>query len=318
MNDLYSKNIKKLKVLDMFCGAGGFSIGFKKAGFNITGADVSEYSKATYESNHIGNFLLKDLSTESIPGDFDIIIGGPPCRPWSSVNTTRRGKRHKDYGLVSKFFETIKEKKPKIFILENVPPLLNDPVLKKYLKSFESDYSIKSCIIKYSDYSAPISRRRLIVFGTNKGSAETFFEILNRKKHSPQTVKDVIGYLKDIEMGEVTNHEWPELKTIDKYREKYESNKFGWYVLDWDKPAPSFGNIMKTYILYPEAFSKGPKRVISVKESLLIMGYDQEYTFPDAIGIGIKYQMVADSVSPVVSYTIAKVIKEMINYNKWF
>ncbi len=308
-----------MKVLDLFCGAGGLSIGFKNAGFNVTGLDISESAKKTYQANEIGRFFIKDLSKEGIAGDFDIITGGPPCRPWSSVNTTRRGIRHKDYGLVSQYFKMIEEKKPKFFILENVPALSNTEVIKEYIEELSlKEYSIKSQIINYSEYGAPIARKRFILFGTNMSDASDFFDRLSHKKHKPKTVKDVIWSLKDKKKGEVINHIWPDFNTIDRYKNKYDTGKFGWYVLKWDRPSPSFGNIMKTYILYPEAFDGGQKRVISVKEALMIMGYPDNFYFPEDIGIGAKYQMVADSVSPTFSFIAAKIIRDMINYNKWF
>ena len=96
-------------------------------------------------------------------------------------------------------------------------------------------------------------------------------------------------------------------------RKYYETGKFGWYILKWEEPAPSFGNVSKTYILHPNAFNGGPKRVISVKEALLIMGFDNDFRFPERTGIKRGYQMVADAVSPVFAYVSASIIKEMLS-----
>jgi DNA (cytosine-5)-methyltransferase 1 len=109
------------------------------------------------------------------------------------------------------------------------------------------------------------------------------------------------------------DHVWPELRTINKYRKYYKTGKYGWYILDWKEPAPSFGNVMKTYILHPDAFNGRRTRVISVKEALLIMGYDSRFRFPQDYGLGARYQMVVDSVSPTFSYPAAKVTEEIIS-----
>ena len=170
-------------------------------------------------------------------------------------------------------------------------------------------YSIESKIIRYCDYGAPTKRRRFVLYGTRMGEAKNFFEELNKKKRKPATVKDAIWHLRNKNHHELPDHVWPNLKTIDKYLDKYRTHKFGWYVLKWDEPAPSFGNVMKTYILHPDAFDGGVKRVISVKEASLIMGFDKSFQFPDDRYMGKRYQIIVDSVSPVFSKLAACIIK---------
>lgn len=305
-----------MRVLDIFCGAGGLAQGFRKAGFEITGADISKTAGRTFELNNKSEFIRADLSKEMINGCYDMIMGGPPCKPWSSVNVTKRGKSHSDYGLLSRYFRHIEYHLPKFFLLENVPPLMKDETFKKNIKKLSKKkhgYSIMGRVIAYSDYGAPTSRHRLIVFGTKEGNAATFFEKLAQYIQSPRTVKDVIWKLRNKKKHAITDHIWPDLKTINKYRNYYETGKFGWYILKWNKPAPSFGNVMKTYILHPDVFNGRPARVISVKEALLIMGFDWDFCFPESVGLGVKYQLIVDAVSPVFSYAAAKVIKRMIS-----
>ena len=304
-----------MNVLDLFCGAGGFAQGFKDAGFDVTGVDISEYAGKTLELNRYGRFKKADLTEEIIKGEFDVVVGGPPCKPWSAVNTTKRGVAHQDFVLLSRFFEHIRVNKPKVFLLENVPLLAGEPSLKCHIARLENEeysYSIMGKVIQYSNYGAPTKRHRFILFGSKVGKAEKFFDDLHKFESKPKTVKWAIRGLREKQKNEVTDHVWPELTTIDKYIDKYKSHKFGWYILEWDKAAPSFGNIMKTYILHPDAFNGGPKRVISVKEASLIMGFDKDFHFPEGIGLGLRYQMVADSVSPMFSYVAANVIHNVI------
>lgn len=299
------------KVLDIFCGAGGLGIGFKENGFEVDGVDISKHAGRTYEFNKVGSFIEADLSCEIIKGTYEIIIGGPPCKPWSSVNIKKRGQKHPDYHLLSSYFDHIRYHSPKFFLLENVPALANDQIYKINIEKLKKDgYSIIGNKIIYSDFGASIRRRRLIVFGIKNGDAATFFKELLEYEENARTVKDAIWSLRDKDKDGANDHTWPKLKTIDKYLEYYKTGKFGWYILNWEKPAPSFGNIMKTYILHPDSFNGSPARVISVKEAALIMGFDKEFRFPAKIGVGLKYQMIVDAVSPVFSRIAANIIRE--------
>lgn len=303
-----------MRVLDLFCGAGGITRGFLRAGFDVTGADNSEHVQRTFEENNHAHFEKANLLKETISEKFDIVTGGPPCKPWSSVNVTKRRTAHMDHRLISRYFMHVKNGMPRAFLFENVPPLQNDVILRKHIRKMEQlGYSVKDQIVKYSDYGASSARRRLIVFGIRNGTASTFFRMLESRKTFPSTVRDSIEEYKDLGKGEYADHVWPELKTIDKYAEYYQTNQFGWYVLKWDEPAPSFGNVMKTYILHPNGLGNKHTRVISVREAMSIMGFDKTFRFPDGVGMGQRYQMTVDSVSPVFSQVAAEVIQDMLN-----
>ncbi|MBU7018881.1 MAG: DNA cytosine methyltransferase [Theionarchaea archaeon] len=303
-----------MRVLDLFCGAGGLACGFRNAGFEVTGVDMSEYAEGIFRLNRIGRFMRMDLSNNLIKEENDIIVGGPPCKPWAAVNLRRRGNKHEDYPLVSRFFKHIEYHLPEAFLLENVPPLANDrSFLRNAKKLRKCGYSILCQMVSYSNYGAPTSRRRLMVFGMKGKNGGDFFRILKEHRKDAKTVRDVIWHLRDKERGEVEDHIWPKLRTIHKYQKYYETGKFGWYILGWDEPAPSFGNVTKTYILHPDAFNNGEyPRVISVREALLITGFDRSFQFPEGMGIGPKYQMIADAVSPVFSQIAAGVIKRIL------
>ena len=70
-----------MQVLDLFCGAGGFSEGFWKIGFKTIGVDIFKPVGKTYELITGNDFIKADLSKEFIDVDCDIIVGGPPCKP---------------------------------------------------------------------------------------------------------------------------------------------------------------------------------------------------------------------------------------------
>jgi DNA (cytosine-5)-methyltransferase 1 len=313
-----------MKALDLFCGAGGLSVGFSKAGFQVIGVDCSEAAKETFELNKIGRFVKADLSTESVRGRYQIILGGPPCKPWATINTTLRSSRHPDYDLLGRFFDHVIDLRPKMFLMENVPSLGSKLILKRQLKRVRDvgyDFALRS--VKYSEFGAPTVRRRLIIFGLKRdrrrkdvpvNPAEIFFEKLSLRKTKPCTVEKAISYLRDKRKGEAPDHVWPQLTTIDKYRQLgyYDKGKYGWYVLKWNKPAHSFGNISKTYVLHPDSFNGGITRVISVREAWRIMGFPRNFILPSNRGMETRYQLAVDAVSPKFSFRVAKVVKEIL------
>ncbi len=305
-----------MRVLDLFCGAGGLSLGFRDEGFSITGADNNPYSGKIFSINHIGEFIDIDLTEKPVTDSFDIIVGGPPCRPWSTVNLQRRGSLHPEYILLDRFFEHIIALKPRAFLLENVLPLGHDARFLELIgKATHEGYHILFRTVRYSDFGATTRRQRLIAVGFREFglNASEFFERLEQMKEPSLTVGQTIKQYENFMYGEYPDHEWPNLTTIDKYQKYYKSGKYGWFKLDYDDCSPSFGNIMKTYILHPLAGMNGyPLRVISVREALEIMGFPSTFTFPSGMGMSMKYQMVANSVSPVVARKLARVIKCML------
>lgn len=296
------------KVLDLFCGIGGFSTGFKDNGFDVTGVDISEKKGQVYRKFVSPNFIQSDLGKERIQGKYDVIIGGPPCRPWSSVNLTKRASKHRDYHLVEKYVDHVKSIRPKVFIMENVPALRNDEVFKSQMANLSDfGYSVSTKVVRYSEYGAATSRRRLVAVGIRDSKAESFLRGLQQFKRNSMDVESVILGFRNNQKGTPSDHVWPDLKTINKYVKYYKSGKYGWTVLDWNKPAPSFGNVMKTYILHPDSNPELPTaRVVSVLEVSRIMGFNHGFEFPSNFGMGERYQMLVDSVSPIFSNVLAK------------
>lgn len=301
-----------LKILDLFSGMGGFSYGFASTGFDVTGIDIDKTTVETYRALTGGEGMVRNLYSEPISGNYTGIIGGPPCRPWSTVNLHRRGNHHIDYGLVNVFYDTVLRLKPQFFVMENVPAIRHDAIIEKSITKMENaGYSVSTGMYRYSDFGAAVARKRFFISGMMDGE-NTIFDKMNREKRGYHTVKDAIWYLKDKPENSIPGHDWPHLKTIEKYKKYYTTGKFGWNQLSWNKSAPSFGNVMKTYTLHPDhGIDSHEPRVISVLEALRIMGFEG-YPFPRDAGRGIRYQMIVDSVSPVFSKIIGQVIYEII------
>jgi DNA (cytosine-5)-methyltransferase 1 len=303
------------RVLDLFAGLGGLSTGFRSEGFEVVGVDKERASADVFLVNGIGDHICADLATTSVLVRAPVLIGGPPCRPWSVMNVQRRRTDHAQYELLERFFDHVLGLEPLLFLMENVPSVKKDPQYRSLLKDVAAEYSIDARVVTYADFGAATKRRRLITVGLRKGSltAADFFAELDSEQADTVVVGDQIRWLSTVPRNGFPDHEWSLLKTIDRYGERYRSGQFGWTQLSYDEPAPSFGSVAKTYILHPESGRNGfDKRVLSVREVLLIMGFGRDFRFPEGTSRTVRYQMAADAVSPPFSAACARVAKRLL------
>lgn len=308
-------------VLDLFCGMGGLALGFARKGFRVTGYDIHPRVPEIFEINRIGQAVVMDLRAGKISSEgrnATLITGGPPCRPWSALNIRQRGFRHPDHDLLRVFLEIVSEIYPEAFLMENVPRLQLDPAFHKCLQMVKRRYNLAWQVVCYADYGAATARHRLFLVGFRRrrsaNRAPVFFERLQAFRRPPCTTGDALRILEKSGIGDDPEHVWFNFRTIGKYQSKYRTGKYGWYRLSPDKPAPSFGNISKTYILHPFAGDGCgvPLRVLSVREAMTIMGFPPTFRFPPGMSLTDRYQMVADAVSPVFSEMCAQVMLEML------
>lgn len=310
--EMSEKTCNNTEVLDLFCGAGGFSSGFSNQGFSVTGVDINPRAEDIFAINNIGSFIKKDLLSERVEGNFSIVLGGPPCRPFSSVNLQKRGEDHPNYPLIARYFDHISAISPDLFFMENVPPVRKYSIFLESVERIrEEGYYVEHDVIHFAEFGASTKRRRLIIFGgRDKTLVKKIVQKFNERKKAAKTVGEAIKKYEKVPFGGYPDHIWPHFTTIHKYADKYKSGKYGWFKLDYSKPAPSFGNVMKTYILHPDSGNGTPVRVISIREAMEIMGFSSEFRFPEHMGVGMRYQMVVDVVSPTISEIIAEVVKE--------
>ena len=114
-----------MRVVDLFCGAGGFSLGFERAGFEIVLAvDINEPRLRTYEQNHPDVMVWQEdilkLDETKLP-KCDVLLGSTPCASFSLANKTER--RTEDMALTNRFLQIVDRVKPRCWVLENVPPV---------------------------------------------------------------------------------------------------------------------------------------------------------------------------------------------------
>lgn len=123
-----------LKILDLFAGAGGLSLGFEKTGqFEVAAiVENNKHAAKTYLRNHPGLKNYEDILTVNFQqikkecGEIDVVIGGPPCQGFSNANRQRRHLINGSNELVKKYVEAIKQIQPKAFVMENVKTIASN------------------------------------------------------------------------------------------------------------------------------------------------------------------------------------------------
>ena len=167
-----------MNIIDLFCGCGGLSYGFEKAGFDVLiGIDNDAKALETFELNHEGaKSICGDITNISYDGDIkplignkqiDVIIGGPPCQGMSLSGPRKfEDPRNK---LYLSYIRLVEEIKPKAFVIENVPGLvglfggqIKDSIIEKFTNM---GYKIKYKILCAADYGVPQNRRRVVFVG---------------------------------------------------------------------------------------------------------------------------------------------------------
>lgn len=153
-------------VLDLFAGCGGLSLGFEAVGFTTVGYEMNEDAVATYNRNLNGTCYAELLTPDFEFPNAQVIIGGPPCQPFS-VGGKQLGLKDSRDGFPI-FISAVKNVKPDFFLFENVRGLLykNRWYFNEIVAELESmGYKISFELLNAKYYNVPQNRERVIVAG---------------------------------------------------------------------------------------------------------------------------------------------------------
>ncbi|WP_017842816.1 DNA cytosine methyltransferase [Methylotuvimicrobium buryatense] len=234
-----AKSAFPLRTIDLFCGAGGITEGFRQAGYHsLYGNDVMPEAIESFKYNH-PEAIADCRSIEGVnpaeirerlglkPGELDVLVGGPPCQGFS-INAPERFLDDPRNKLFTHYERFLEEFQPKTFLFENVPGLLSlgdGKVFQQIIKVFtELGYAVTAKILFAAHYGVPQERWRLILLGSRfcevshpvpthyacgranfRGGNSMTFQLsdTDRERLPPTaTVGDAIGDLPRLEMGE--------------------------------------------------------------------------------------------------------------------
>ncbi len=234
--------MKSLTAIDLFCGAGGLSAGFARAGFDIlAGNDIDSAAGQTFQLNHPGSkffagavqdvsaaFLLSATGLKA--GELTCLIGGPPCQGFSVYNH-QRGMHDARSHLFKDYLRLVKGLLPEWIVMENVTGLLSiegGKVIETIVQGLNDlGYKVEWQVLKAELFGVPQERRRVVFIGTRTGVEIRF----PSPTHGPGlksffNVQQAIGDLPALEnggkndgvMSGIQNHTAPKLSAINLAR----------------------------------------------------------------------------------------------------
>lgn len=167
----------KHKVIDLFAGVGGLSLGFEMAGFEVVAAnEYDEEIAAAYTLNNpdtnmiVGDIAQLDIETAFLPykGDVSVVVGGPPCQGFSQKGQRKSINDERNF-LFKQYYRVVEFLRPKYFVIENVPNLLTTEkgYFKREIEELFSGigYNLSSGVLNAADYGVPQNRRRTCIIG---------------------------------------------------------------------------------------------------------------------------------------------------------
>lgn len=210
------RSFYKYNCVDLFAGAGGFSLAAIESGLHVKAAvEFDKSACLTYKENmpHVqspapviySKDILKLSPKDILDNDFaegevcDIVLGGPPCQGFSRHRIKDAGVDDDRNILILRYFEYVRALRPKLFLMENVPGI-TWARHKEYLDVFyeegaASDYQVLDpVIIDAADYGVPQHRKRVFILGIRNDFADIKIEWPPKKTHtSKENLKKTIG-----------------------------------------------------------------------------------------------------------------------------
>ena len=306
-------NAKPVAV-DLFCGAGGLSYGMQRSGISIAaGLDADPACGHPFSTNLGAAFHeldIADVTADFVDSLFPthcvrILAGCAPCQPYSSYSY-RSSSKDQRWQLLVKFGELVRELRPDIVTMENVPHLRNHDVFGEFLQTLRnSGYTDPfNSVVHCAYYGVPQSRKRLVVMASRFGEVTMIKP--THKEGKFQTVRQTIERLMPIDAGSShpedllhkasglssknlerirnsrpggTWRDWKEnLRANCHTRKSGESFRNVYGRMEWDSLAPTlttqFNGFGNGRFGHPEQ-----DRAISLREGALLQTFPQDYSF---------------------------------------
>lgn len=335
-----------MKIIDLFCGVGGLSLGFEQAGFEVVAAvDMWADAVRTYNHNRkdkvakvisVEDFNEKELSSIIAKEKITGIIGGPPCQGFSTVG--RRDIDDPRNKMYLEFYKAVKLSKPDFFVIENVKGMLTlnkGAFVEDLLERFGEKglgYTISYQLLNAADYGIPQNRYRVFYVGI-KNKKFVFPAPYDYKLTAKDGISDLEGASSE-KYGSLPQNDYQKLlrgnmmkplnqdytthteKTISIISQVPDGGNIRdlpeeiWHVRKYNKAFERMGTFKPSNTIdtgHRNYFHYSEPRIPTVRESARIQ------SFPDSFEIlgtrGSQYKQVGNAVPPMLAKIIAERIK---------
>lgn len=279
------------------------SLGFEANGFQTIGYEMEHDASETYSNNLIGSCHTQKLEVDTVYPEADVVIGGPPCQPFS-VGGKQLGLKDARDGFPI-FLSAVEQVKPEVFLFENVRGLLykNKWYLKEVIAVLEDmNYEVSYSLLNAKEYGVPQNRERVIVIGAKSGIS--FPSKLQKKV----TAGEALGEL----AAQVPDGSKFLTKSMDAYIAKYEkaSKCVNPRDLHLDRPARTLTcrNLAgATGDMHRIRLPDGRRRRLVPREAARLQSFPDWFKF---IGRETSvFNQIGNAVAPYFAYQLAKAVK---------
>ena len=204
---------KQYKMVDLFAGCGGLSLGLEQAGFTpwFVNEIVDQFAN-TYKFNHklsdehyyIGDIAKLNEHIEEYNDMFEgisLVCGGPPCQGFSMANRQRILDDPRN-GLYKQYLIFLHNVRPQFFIMENVKGMMNKigEIIQNFKEYLGDDYQYDYAVLKAQDFGVPQNRERFIMIGNRMGvSPKAIFAEIDKNKRDAFVLRDALYGLPHLE-----------------------------------------------------------------------------------------------------------------------
>lgn len=296
--------------IDLFAGCGGLSLGFEAAGIKTTGYEMVDDCCNTYESNLQSKCIKEFITTESEFPQADVLIGGPPCQPFSRSGN-QRGKDDKRNGFPA-FIAAVRKLKPQIWVFENVKGLPES--MSEYYESVLAElkglgYLVEPHVVRMVKYGVPQTRERLVVVGHLGGFV--FPEEQSRKVTSGEALGELAFQIPEDAIFLT--------KSQDEYIARYEAKSqcINPRDLHLDKPARTLtcrnlagGTSDMQRIKLPD----GRRRRITVREAARLQSFPDWFQFTGSRES--QFTQIGNAVPPLFAFALASSVVDYLDERK--
>ena len=341
----------KIEAIDLFCGAGGLTCGLRAAGIKVlAGIDLDSACKFAFEENNGAQFIAADISTvkgKDLAKHYSndairLLAGCAPCQPFSTLAQGKTDASDAKWGLLGEFARLVKELRPELVTMENVPGVTKHSPYDKFIAALIGlGYHVSAKQVKCADYGIPQVRRRFVLVASRLGPIDA-----PKPLGTTVSVRDAISHLPAIGSGETdpkdplhkaraltpinlkrirkskpggTWMDWPEELRSPCHRTALGATYKSVYArMKWDLPSP-------TITTQASNFGTGrfghptQDRAISLREAAILQSFPDSYKFipngerAEFASVG---RMIGNAVPPKLAEEIGRTFSRHIKEYK--